>query len=83
MYSLFFKRERQYDVDPFRAEEIINRGILQQQTIMYSSFFKRELNLNLRGHSRITHHPPALPDAAKYADRLHTQIDSILETPSG
>ena len=33
--------------------------------------------LNLRGHSRITHHPPALPDAAKYADRLHTQRDSI------
>ena len=40
MYSSFFKRERQYD--PFRAKEIINRGILQQQTIMYSSFFKRE-----------------------------------------
>ena len=29
-----------------------------------------------------SYNPPALPDAAKYADRLHTQRDSILETPS-
>ena len=43
MYTSFFKREGQYD--PFRAKEIINRGILQQQTsqiYMYTSFFKRE-----------------------------------------
>ena len=43
MYSSFCKRGWQYD--PFRAKEIINRRILQQQTsqmYMYSSFFKRE-----------------------------------------
>ena len=34
-------KAQQYD--PFRANEIMNRGILQQQTIMYSSFFMREL----------------------------------------
>ena len=40
MYTSFSKRERHYD--PFRAKEIINRGILQQQTsqiYMYTSFF--------------------------------------------
>ena len=43
VYLVPFKRERQYD--PFRTKEIINRGILQQQTsqiYMYTSFFKRE-----------------------------------------
>ena len=30
-----------------------------------------------------SYNPPALPDAAKHADRLHTQRDSILDTPSG
>ena len=48
MYTSFFKRERQHD--PFRAKEILNRGILQQQTsqiYMYSSFFKRERQYDL------------------------------------
>ena len=43
MYASFFKLERQHD--PFKAKEIINWGILQQQTsqiYMYTSFFKRE-----------------------------------------
>ena len=43
MYTSFFKRERRYD--PFRAKEIINLGILLQETshiCMYTSFFKRE-----------------------------------------
>ena len=43
MYTSFFKRERQHD--PFRAKEIIIRGILPQHTsqiYMYTSFFKRE-----------------------------------------
>ena len=31
--------------------------------------------MNLRGHSK----PPALADAAKYADCLHTQRNSILD----